>query len=203
MAEPVVQRSPLQTLAWASDWPTLAVSTSYTLREVPFQSQINLRYRAQDGDGASTDPVDRVRTALGLAPPLEPNTTATAGQTTVLWLGPDEWLVVSPPGDAARVETSLRQALASHWGSVVDVSAHRTVIELSGQDARSILARGCPLDLHPRVFHPGSCAQSLLAKAPVLLWQQDSIPTYWIFVRASFAEYVAAWFRHTLSDGAP
>jgi heterotetrameric sarcosine oxidase gamma subunit len=35
---------------------------------------------------------------------------------------------------------------------VVDVSAQRTTLRLRGEHARDLLAGGCSLDLHPRVF---------------------------------------------------
>ena len=87
----------------------------------------------------------------------------------------------------------MRASFAPDWGSVVDVSANRTVIELSGPRARELLAHGCSLDLHPRSFGPGDCAQTLLAQTAVILWQTDDAPTFKIFVRASFAAHLTRW----------
>ena len=56
-----------------------------------------------------------------------------------------------------------------------------------------MLAKGCSLDLHPRSFQPGMCAQTLLAKTAVILWQTDDAPTLKVFVRASFAAHLARW----------
>jgi sarcosine oxidase subunit gamma len=195
MAEVDQRRSPLQALASASDWPQLFSSRTVSLREVPFISQVNVRLQPQ------SDLAALAAEALGLALPALPNTTATGGLRTALWLGPDEWLVVGPDGDAPIVEASLRQALHAEWRSVVDVSANRAVLELRGPWARLALARGCPLDLHPRQFGSASCAQSLLAKAQVILWQRDDQPTYWIFARASFAVYVAEWLLAVVTHG--
>ena len=111
--------------------------------------------------------------------PTEPNTIA--GEA--LWLGPDEWLVLGgreddfPDADAA-----------------VDVSANRVVLELSGADAADVLARGCSLDLHPSVLGPGRCAQTLLARAQVIL-VRDDVDRFRILVRPSFAGYLHAWLR--------
>jgi sarcosine oxidase subunit gamma len=140
---------------------------------------------------ASGDVIQRVGAALGVALPTEPNTVSTAGQRSALWLGPDEWLIVDE-GPAAS-EADVRAAFAPEWGSVVDVSANRVVFDLIGPTARELLAHGCPLDLHPRVFGPGQCAQTLLARAAVILWQTDAAPTYRILVRASFADHIARW----------
>ena len=86
--------------------------------------------------------------------------------------------------------------------TVVDVSANRTTLELRGPRARELLEFGCPIDLHPRVFGPGSCAQTLLARANVLMWfvTEDPEPIYRLFVRPSFAAYVAAWLADA-ADG--
>jgi sarcosine oxidase subunit gamma len=46
---------------------------------------------------------------------------------------------------------------------------------------------------------PGSCAQTLVARANVLLQQMDDAPTYRLFVRPSFAAYLAAWLADARS----
>ena len=86
--------------------------------------------------------------------------------------------------------------------SIVDVSANRTTLELRGPRARELLEFGCPIDLHPRVFGPGRCAQTLLARANVLIWHVADEPedTWRLFVRPSFAAYVAAWLADA-ADG--
>ena len=66
---------------------------------------------------------------------------------------------------------------------------------MSGPSARDVLAKGCPLDLHPAVFGPGDCAQTLLAKANVTLRCVDDSPRFELIVRRSFAEYAALWLH--------
>jgi sarcosine oxidase subunit gamma len=160
------------------------------LAEVPFLTMVNLRV---DPAGPAAR---RVASVLGAGLPTEPNTVVAAGAYAVLWLGPDEWLVVGPDAGvagAAALVSSLREALDGERGSAVDVSANRTTIEVGGPRARDVLENGCPLDLHPRVFHPGRCAQTVLARAQVVLWQTGSEPTYRLLVRGSFAAYLSAW----------
>jgi len=93
----------------------------------------------------------------------------------------------------------VRAAFAPDWGAVTDVSANRVLFELSGPAARDTLATGCPLDLHPRVFGPGRCAQTLLARTAVIVWQTDAAPTFRLLVRASFADHVRRWLEDALS----
>jgi sarcosine oxidase subunit gamma len=100
----------------------------------------------------------------------------------------------------------LRETLGQQPGSVVDVSAARTTLELAGPRARDVLEHGCALDLHPRAFGPGQCAQTLLAKANVVLHQVDDAPTYRLLVRPSFARYLVAWLLDAMTEstaGAP
>jgi sarcosine oxidase subunit gamma len=139
------------------------------LREIPFLTMVDVR---------TTDV-----TVLGVPVPA-PNRVTTAGERAILWLGPDEYLVVAPDGDDVAELTGE---------SVVDVSANRTTIELSGPHARDVLEKGMSIDLHPRAFGPGQCAQTLLARAQVILRQLDDRPTYHVLVRGSFAPYLADW----------
>ena len=168
------------------------------LREVPFLAQLDLRL--DPGDAEAREAVESVIGQL----PLEPNTVLGAGDAAVLWLGPDEWLVVGPPGGESALESQLDDALgdARSRVAIVDVSANRTTLELRGSRSRELLEFGCPIDLDPRVFGPGRCAQTLLARANVLVWHIANEPedTWRLFVRPSFAAYVAAWLADA-ADG--
>lgn len=159
------------------------------LRELPFLAQVDVRLDTRDDTGRAA-----VESVVGPLP-VEPNTVTGGPDAAVLWLGSDEWLVVGPEGHAAALETQLNTAANGARVSVVDVSANRTTLELSGPTARAILESGCSIDLDPRAFGPGQCAQTLLARANVILWQtaQDPLPVYRLLVRPSFAAYVAAW----------
>lgn len=112
----------------------------------------------------------------------------------VIWLGPDEWLVTSPFRSPAALEADLRAALGTGCGAVVDVSAQRTALRLRGDRVRDVLATGCSLDLHPRVFGPGAAAQTVLGQAGVVLLALDGTGTHFqLVVRSSFARYLADW----------
>ena len=95
----------------------------------------------------------RIGEALAAVPPTTPNTVtaATDGEGHVLWLGPDEWLVVAREGApaevAAAIEAALREAAGDAFLTTVDVSANRVGIEIAGPAPRDLLASGCALDL--------------------------------------------------------
>ena len=136
------------------------------LREVELASQVSVRGEPQPGF------------------PVEPNMTA----GDVIWLGPDEWLVLG-----GREEDYPDAAAA------VDVSANRVCFELAGEDVEDVLAQGCSLDLHRSVFPPGRCAQTLLARAQVILHRTDP-ERFRIFVRPSYAPYLRAWLQDALTS---
>lgn len=165
-----------------------SVPGAVRIAEIPFLAQIGLR---MDPKGVAAE---RIGTAIGAMPPNLPGTAVRAGELLALWLGPDEWLLVGREGTAESLQDTLTTALAEEHGAVVDLSAHRTILEVSGPKAREILNKGCALDLHPRVFGADRCAQTLLARAGVILVCRDAEqPSFWLFVRSSFARYVADW----------
>jgi len=141
--------------------------------ELPLLAQVSLRMA----------PVLAERLPFTL--PLEPNGFTTEPSKDALWLGPDEWLLVAPRGTEDDVVAELEAALAGEPHSVVDVSANRTAIELPTEPARALLETGCGLDLDPRSWREGMCAQTLFAKTQVLLQHRGD--TVRIFVRPSFA----------------
>jgi sarcosine oxidase subunit gamma len=128
--------------------------------------------------------------------PMEPNTWAASGEGwDRLWLGPDEWLVVGPEGSAPAIMAELGEAVRDMHRSIVDVSANRTAFDLVGDGRHELSSQGCGLDLDPRSWRAGMCAQSLLARVPVIL--QEHVDRTRIFVRPSFAAYMATWFART------
>jgi sarcosine oxidase subunit gamma len=163
------------------------------LAEWPFLTMVNLRV-----DPAS-EAADRIGKTLGAPLPRHCGDTTATGPHTVLWLGPDEWLVVSR-ADGPAVAAELREALAGDPGSVVDVSANRTTLELSGPAARQVLEKGCPLDLHPRAFGPGRAVSTTVGPVAALLWQVDDVPTYRLLPRSSFADYLARWLIDAMGE---
>ncbi|MEU2711568.1 sarcosine oxidase subunit gamma family protein [Streptomyces sp. NPDC007205] len=195
MAEPMIDArvSPLAHLAARMSAAAVTGARGVTLTEWPFVTMVNLRV-----DPAS-EAAARIEKTLSAPLPRRCGHTTTSGSHTVVWLGPDEWLVLSQT-EATAVAAELREALAEAPGSVVDVSANRTTLELSGPAARQVLEKGCPLDLHPRTFGPGRAVSTTVGPVAVLLWQVDDEPTYRLFPRSSFADYLARWLIDAMSE---
>lgn len=158
------------------------------LREVQFAVQTGRRARPGTESAAALEGV------LGLSLP------AGHGQVTgdpegqhVVWLSPDEFLAVDVSRQQAPGDTeALERALDGLPGQAVDLSANRTILELTGTRARQVLEKGFHLDLHPRAFTVGTAVASVLGPVPVILHRYAE-NGFRVFPRASFADYLVRW----------
>jgi sarcosine oxidase subunit gamma len=161
------------------------------LEELSFCVHLNLRCDPTDPQALAA-----ALPALGVALPLSPNTFNEESDIRILWLGPDEWLVVAPMTKIHLFE-KINSAWAGFHHSVIDITGGQTVVRIEGEKARQLLNQGCTLDLHHRVFKVGYCAQSLLAHVPVLISRisnnQNSICRFDLVVRRSYADHLAKW----------
>jgi len=192
---PAVPPSAVRPLDSRRDRLAAAGGPDIRLEIIEPKAILNLRGRADDPGFA-----DAMRNTLGLDLPTEPNRcqslTAEGDDAAgvIYWLGPDEWLVMAAAGTEAALEAALRAARPEDpWLAVVDVSNNFTGLRLGGTSARDVLASGCPLDLHPRMFDVDHCAQTVLAKSRILLRHVSVEPAFEIWVRNSFARYLADW----------
>ena len=152
------------------------------LAELRFARQIGLRLRPP------------IPAYIGGVPlPLQPNRVAVMRAVRTLWLGPNEWLVTAPDGAVPELLSWITRSVADRRAAVTDLSASRVVIEIAGPRARALLEKGCGLDLHPRAFTPGCCAQTLFARLPVIIDQTGAAPSYRLFVRRSAARWLCDW----------
>lgn len=166
------------------------------ISESPGRGQIVVR-------GQPSDPAfsQGVKKALSVSLPTEACTSSGDPKGIhMLWMGPDEWLVVTPEKARSKTTTSLEKALRGLHAAVVDVSESRTVIQIQGANARSVLDKGCSIDLHPRAFSPGQVVNTLLGRCHITLHQtavasQSGNPSYDIYVHRSFSEYMWTWIE--------
>jgi len=199
VVEAYLRQSPLAHLGLGGRAQAQRGEAGIAMDEQPFRGLVGVRAKA--ADPAALQAIEGV---LGFALPREANTTASSGSALALWLGPDEWWIVTPgpdPQSGPQMTAALRDALAGHrGGATTDLSDSRTCLRIGGRQARALLSKGTPLDLHPRAFAAGRCAQSHLAKVDVLvhLVADDSGPdgpTFELYVLRSFAEYLWTWLE--------
>ena len=112
----------------------------------------------------------------GLTPP-ETCRVRMQGGNALLWLGPDEFLLLAP------------EQLGLTLPGAVDVSHRDAALSVSGPRAAWAINAFCALDLHPSAFCVGMCTRTLFGKAQIVLWRTDA-DTFRIEVARSLAPYV-------------
>ena len=145
--------------------------------------------------GEVTQIAAAVESCLKVPYPLTANTTQANSGTRLIWVSPDDCFVIAPSGQAEKLEANLRQALKGQHFAVTDVSSGYHLLSLAGSGVRSLLAQGCPLDLHASKFGLGQCAGSHFFKASLWLWPVASDSAngdskFELLIRRSFAPYV-------------
>lgn len=127
----------------------------------------------------------------GIALPPAP-ARITGKELSVLWSGRDQWIAMASRGDGRDLERELKPLMAG-LASLTDQSDARAIFRLSGKRARDVLAKGVPIDLHPREFGVQSLAITHADHIGIILWQVDDAPTYELAVFRSFAQSLADW----------
>jgi len=195
MSKPIRQESPLADRKETSLTATAGVGVAVQLCERAFLGHINLR-----GDPSSSDFIEAVRQTLDCPLPLEANRFIDAEKVRVCWLGPSEWLVTCAGALEEATAEQLRRALKREFTAVTEIGGGQTVLGISGSRAPNVIAKGCTLDLHPRVFGPGHCAQTSLARAAITILQTGAAPSFELIVRRSYADYVWRWLMDAAAE---
>jgi sarcosine oxidase subunit gamma len=138
--------------------------------------------------------------ALHLDMPREAYGCATddAGRA-MLWLGPDEWMLIAPEDDAAALTQKLDAALNDLAHALTDISHRNAGLIVRGAQAADAINAGCPLDLDIKAFPVGACTRTLLAKAEIVLWRIEA-DAFRIETTRSFAPYVVALLQQAARD---
>lgn len=195
MSERMRQESPLVGRKLESPAANASDAAGVIFCERAFLGHINLR-----GDPASPVFLGAVKRALGCALPLEANSFVDADDVRACWLGPNEWLVMCDGAKERARADELRRVLQGQFAAVTEIGSGQTVIGVSGARARDVIAKGCPLDLHPRVFGPCRCAQTYLGRAGTMILQSSSMPSFELVVRRSYADYLWGWLTDAASE---
>jgi sarcosine oxidase subunit gamma len=133
-----------------------------------------------------------VKAATGCNFPPLANQFEAAGERRVVWLGPNEYLLLCESGKEKALHDTLTSTIKTGYFAITDVSDSMCAFSLSGPAVRKVLAKGCSLDLHPSQFGAGKCAQSLLAHAGITLMALSDV-AFILICRTSFAPYIHDW----------
>ena len=158
-------------------------------QELPFMTKINLRGNPNDKKFLSS-----TSKVLNTTLPIRTNTYIKINSLKIIWLGPDEWLIIDEKGDDKKdLFSKLENSIGSQDASVTDVSENRTVIRIMGTKLFTLLAKFLTLNLDNSLNSSSYVAQTLFIKVPVLLMrlhEHNSEPKIDIFTNRSHTNYV-------------
>ncbi len=89
----------------------------------------------------------------------------------LVWMSPDELLVLVDYTRADAVAAALNTALAGGFFTAANVSDARAMLTLTGPQARDMLAKLCPVDFAD--FAVGQVRRTRLAQVAAALWRED------------------------------
>ena len=157
--------------------------------------KINLR-----GNLDNKEFVSIVEKILGMILPKDPCNTSSKEKISSLWLGPDEWLIVS--NDEMPVETNtyeLEHVLfnnisKTNLGSVTNVTDQFTIFTLTGSNIFKILSKSCPFDFDSDKFGDNKVVQTILNHIDVTIHKINETNVD-LYVRRSFADHLWKWLK--------
>tara|TARA_B100000029_G_scaffold314427_1_gene306839 strand:+ start:38 stop:628 length:591 start_codon:yes stop_codon:yes gene_type:complete len=75
----------------------------------------------------------------------EPLSVVSNNDTRILWNGPKNWLLVSKKKDLLK---NISEVFKEQDFAITDLSHSRAIIEISGQDVKEVLKKGCPFNFN-------------------------------------------------------
>ncbi|MBU3671970.1 MAG: sarcosine oxidase subunit gamma [Sinobacteraceae bacterium] len=121
------------------------------------------------------------------------------GAFALLWLGPDERLILAWQDQTPQIAPRVASALADQPHSLVEVTHRQVSRRLQGQSISELLNCGCPLDLEPTQFPVGRCSRTLFNKAEIVLWRRGS-NDFHVEIWRSYADYFERWLIEAAQD---
>lgn len=181
-----VMQSPLHPFGLAAKARPVDASCGVWANEMPLLGYISLR-----GDAANAAFVEASTKALGITLPCDPCTFSQSGATTVLWLSPDEWMIIVPRDRHAVLMKDLAANLAGIRSQVADNSGGYTQVSVQGRNARDVLSHCTVYDLDH--LADGRVVGTTLGKSSLYLRKAGG--GYCLLLRRSFAEYIWRYFE--------
>ena len=140
-------------------------SDNISLELIEFLGKINLRLKENDSQAR-----DAVEKYLTYSLPKSAGEVTGNNETRVLWLGPNEYLLLSEDEKKDNVINGLREILSDLFCAITDVSDYYLTMRLSGPKSIEVLTKACPLNFDQYLTKGNSCAQSYISA----VYQQQS-----------------------------
>jgi len=142
--------------------------------------------------------INAINTAFGVVLPDEPRRVS-RGYVTFAGVGPDQWIASAGGADAAGFAAKVRARIGP-FAAVSDQSDARLVLRVSGPRARDALAKGVPVDLHPKAFKPGDVACTVVGYINTQMDMLDDVPTYQLAAPRSMAGSFWSWLTASAAE---
>ena len=112
--------------------------------------------------------------------------------TRILWMGPDNWLVIS---DKKNIFDTFKNDFTDKDFAITDLSHSRTIIEIEGNLAREVIKKGSPLNINE--LGEGDCSNSVFHAITITLdFISDNPQVIRVLALRSFGESL----HHSLTD---
>ena len=168
---------------------------NFSMKEKTPIAKINLRGNLENKEFSN-----KIEKILGMILPKETCGTSSKEKITSLWLGPNEWLLVS--NDEMPKETNtyeLEQVLfdnisKTNIGAITNVTDHFTIFQLSGSIIYEVLSKSCPFDFSSENFGDNKVVQTILNHVDVTIHRKSENDVD-LYVRRSFAGYLWDWLK--------
>jgi sarcosine oxidase subunit gamma len=163
------------------------------LREKKLLGHLTIRGDAHDPAFAAG-----VHKALGMELP-DALALVISGESSIQWMGPDEWLLIVPTGEEFAAEQKLREALDGLHIQVVNVSGGQSLLELTGPKVREVLMKSTSYDVHPSNFPVGKAVGTVFAKSQLVI-RRTGEETWELLIRRSFSDYWWLWLQDASAE---
>jgi heterotetrameric sarcosine oxidase gamma subunit len=184
------RKSALSSL-WVDGQPPKINGKQLAIRELPDQVKMILRGKNAEAWRKTIETSTRSPLPQSLDEP-------TANDPCCLLIGHEEWLIASTSRQALHYE--LAAILKNTHASVFDASSAWITLQLSGNNTRALLARGCNQDFHPDQFKPGHFCSTKIIRIPVFIFRHVDEDKFDLYVDRSLAMDLWLWLRDTTKD---
>tara|TARA_B100000686_G_scaffold209757_1_gene216565 strand:- start:553 stop:1128 length:576 start_codon:yes stop_codon:yes gene_type:complete len=140
-----------------------------TIEELSLSGKINIRGKSSDKEF-----MKNIGSALNLVLPIEPNVRIFNNNISIMWLGPNEWLVITPENEKDGIISLLKSNLNPQKTAITDVSFNRTILRLEGEKVFTLLSKFLVANLEKILKTNFSVAQTIFIKIPVLFVRNNT-----------------------------
>ncbi|MBS0251625.1 MAG: sarcosine oxidase subunit gamma [Proteobacteria bacterium] len=190
MAEPTMQ-SPLHAFDLSDHAQPADDVRGVWANEIPLLGYISLR-----GNSADRAFVEKVTAVSGVSLPVDPCTFAVANGVKVLWISPDEWMIVCARSRLGELISGLETGLQGLRSQVADNSGGYTQVRLQGRNALDVLQHASVYNF--AALQTGRVVGTTFGKSSV--YAHRSTDGFCLIMRRSFADYI---WRYLVRAAAP